>query len=227
MKTIKLVAVVLALTFYACSESDEITYLPEVNNKWLYTIEEYYEPTVKVDYTTTNKDISGFFKDYSYVGLGYAPFTRTDLNYETLDTLVINGFKMDNVNRLIFLPEYSNPNQFTHSYKKIKYLKIINFKKDLYYIFETGYDKIKVGDSNISIDKLNATSRTIDNVSKPLFEKIEMKKNRITFVVDYDNQENWIGSGFYNFIKKPIGFVSYEHQGNKGKKYELVSIAKQ
>jgi len=229
MKTIKLLVLGLALTtLSSCSESaydisGDIQNPPPVYTEvYKYDLEEYYEPTVKISNVT---DYSG---NYMYVG--QTAFTLKRNNYETLDTLIIDGKNKRNLKEIRFFMPYDNPYEIWSTYKEIKYLKIINLENDnIKLVSEAIYGKIKIGGSNLSLDELNAKSYTnLGSSKRDRFEIVDMTKERKS--IKYDKLKDTYTpyrQAYRKFLDKPIGYIGYDDDNNKGKKYKLIAITKQ
>ena len=223
MKTIKLVVLALVLaTLSSCSKDSNIITggdiippppLPEI---YRYDLEEYYEPTVKIS------EISKYHNGRMY--LGRAAFTGKYTNYETLDTLIIDGKYRSNLKEIVFLGISSNPLAITSAYRTIKYLKIINLDMDnVKIVFDEIYGKIKIGGSNLSLSELNANSYSVWGVWRKAdaFEIVDMKKETASFLGGND-----IPTLYRNFLDKEVGYVDYANSKREGKKYKLIAKTK-
>ena len=223
MKTIKLVVLALVLaTLSSCSKDSniitggDIVPPPPPPEIYKYDLEEYYEPTVKINKT-------------SYVGgdrmyVGRESFTDKYTNYETLDTLIIDGKNKSNLREIAFFDTYGNSNSYDSKYREINYLKIINLDTDnIKILFDDVYGKIKIGGSNLSLSELNANSYSISGVWRKAdaFEIVDMTKETASFLGGND-----ISTLYTNFLGKEVGYVDYANGKREGKKYKLIAKTK-
>jgi hypothetical protein len=223
MKTIKLVVLALVLaTLSSCSKDSniitggDIIPPPPPPEIYKYVLEEYYEPTVKINETLY---VGG---DLMYVGR--EAFTGKYINYETLDTLIIDGKNKYNLKEIRFFGTHDNPSQYDSKYREIKYLKIINLENDnVKIVFDGIYGKIKIGGSNLSLSELNANSYSVWGVWKKAdaFEIVDMTKETASFLGGND-----IPTLYTNFLGKEVGYVDYANDKREGKKYKLISKTK-
>ena len=225
MKTIKLVVLALVLaTLSSCSKDSNIITggditppPPPLPDLYRYDLEEYYEPTVTISET--------LYRGGDCIYLERAAFTGKYTNYETLDTLIIDGKNRSNLREIAFYGTSGNPGSYDSKYREINYLKIINLDMDnIKILFDDAYGNIKIGGSNLSLSELNANSYTRAGRSNKAdaFEIIDMTKETTAFIVRKGNF-----TSYTNFVEKEVGYVDYATSNRRGKKYKLIAKTKQ
>lgn len=236
MKTIKLSILLFVATLISCSNNNEeyedyIPPVPPVSEiRETYKLKEYYEKKVVINHQTNSDDIYGYNSTWSSsaITLGNVVFSGRYTNKTVLDTLVIDLTKFTNkINRIVFNHSYSRPNQIEHKYTTINHLEIIGIdeSKGITIVCDEIYGKIKINSSNISVEKLNEYSVRNNNISYGLFEKVELKREEVSFLFKEHSTPQY-PSKYNTFINKEIGYVDYGYGRNEGTKYELISRTK-